>query len=53
MADRLGTEISLATGQVEEIPVDFWASAVAPDEPTGTVWVLRQNRHLACPDQTS
>jgi len=42
-ADGVVARISLATGQVQEIPVDFWASAVAPDEPTGTVWVLRQN----------
>jgi hypothetical protein len=42
-ADGVVARISLATGQVQEIPVDFWASAVAPDERTGTVWVLRQN----------
>ena len=41
-ADGVVARITLSTGQVQEIPVDFWASAVAPDEPTGTVWVLRQ-----------
>jgi predicted Ser/Thr protein kinase len=42
-ADGVVARISLATGQVQEIPVDFWASAVAPDERNSTVWVLRQN----------
>jgi streptogramin lyase len=41
-ADHVVARINPVTGQVHEMPVDFWVSAVAPDDRTGTIWVLRQ-----------
>ena len=42
-ADGVVARVSPATGQVQEIPVGFWASAIATDQRTGSIWILRQS----------